>query len=57
MRAEVIANLPDDYGAIQAAIARYKSMLVATKDRGGQRVIWELLQEIQYKASERARVA
>jgi rRNA-processing protein FCF1 len=57
MRAEVIANLPDDCGAIQAAIARYKSMLVATKDRGGQRVIRELLQDIEYEADEGARVA
>jgi hypothetical protein len=54
MQAEVIANLPDDCGAIQAAIARYKRMLVATKDRGEQRVLRELLQDIEHNNSERA---
>ena len=57
MRAEVIANLLDDCGAIQAAIARYERMLVATKDRGGQRVIRELLQDIEYKARNGLRLA
>jgi rRNA-processing protein FCF1 len=57
MRAEIIANLPDDCGAIQAAIARYERMLVATPDREDQRVVRELLQEIEYKVDEEARVA
>ena len=57
MRAEVIANLPDDCVAIQAAIARFKRMLVATQDRDGQRVIRELLQDIEYNVDEKARVA
>jgi rRNA-processing protein FCF1 len=57
MRAEVITNLPDDCGAIQAAIARYERMLVATQDQDRQRVIRELLQDIEYEADEGARVA
>jgi rubrerythrin len=57
MRAEILANLPDHCGAIKAAIARYERMLVATQDRDGQRVIRELLQDIEYKVEEEARVA
>jgi rRNA-processing protein FCF1 len=57
MRAEILANLPDDCEAIQAAIARYERMLVATQDRDGQRVIRELLQDLKCEADERARAA
>jgi rubrerythrin len=57
MRAEIIANLPDDSGAIHAAIARYYHMLDATQDREGQRVLRELLQDIEYKAHGGLRLA
>jgi rubrerythrin len=57
MRAEVIANLSDDPAANQATIARYQSMLAATQDRDGQRVLRELLQDIEYKARNGLRLA
>jgi hypothetical protein len=57
MRAEIIANLPDDAAAIQATIARYQSMLAATQDRDGQWVLRELLQDIEYKAHDGLRLA
>ncbi len=57
MRAEIIASLPDDFTAIQATIAHYERMLAATQDRDGQRVLRELLQEIEYKAHDGLRLA
>lgn len=57
MRAEVIADLPDDPAAIHAAIARYYHMLEATQDRDGQRILRELLQDIEYKAHDGLRLA
>jgi rubrerythrin len=52
MRAEVIADLPDDPAAIQATIARYEIMLAATQDRDRRRILRELLQDIEYKAHD-----
>ena len=48
MRAEIIANLADDSGTNQATIARYESMIATRQDRAGQRVLRELLQDIEY---------
>ena len=57
MRAEVIANLPDDSEAIHAAIARYYHSLDATQDPDGQRILRELLQDIEYEAHNGLRLA
>jgi hypothetical protein len=57
MRAEIIANLPDDSGAIHAAIALYYHMLDATQDPDGQRLLRELLQDIECKAHDGLRLA